>query len=363
MKIFLLLFLLLPIVGCTYVGWHVWHLLPIGNWLRTIIVALLVGAFCVLLVNFSVGLNSVPMPLARVMYAVGTSSVIILLYLVMLFIVLDVLRLVGVVPSSLLNSSWRGTALVVGLMTALFIYANLNYHRKVCQPLEIATAKSLRKPVRLMLLSDLHLGYHNTRADLKKWIDIILREAPDYVLIAGDIVDISTRPLLEEDMASEWRRLPMPVYACPGNHDYYADLEKSRCFFREAGIRLLRDESVELDEGMVVVGRDDRTNARRKSVEGLMDSVAKDKFSILLDHQPYNLENAEKAGVDFQLSGHTHYGQVWPISWIEDLLYEDAFGPLTKGKTQYYVTSGIGIWGGKFRIGTRSEYIILTVKN
>ena len=94
-----------------------------------------------------------------------------------------------------------------------------------------------------------------------------------------------------------------------------------------------------------------------------MDSVSKDKFSILLDHQPYNLENAEKAGVDFQLSGHTHYGQVWPISWIEDLLYEDAFGPLTKGKTQYYVTSGIGIWGGKFRIGTRSEYIILTVKN
>jgi len=363
MKIFLLLFLLLPIVGCTYVGWHVWYLLPIGNWLRTIVVALLVGAFCVLLVNFSVGLNSVPMPLARVMYAVGTSSVIILLYLFMLFIVLDVLRLVGVVPSSLLNSSWRGTALVVGLMTALFIYANLNYHRKVCQPLEIATAKPLRKPVRLMLLSDLHLGYHNTRADLKKWIDIILREAPDYVLIAGDIVDISTRPLLEEDMASEWRRLPMPVYACPGNHDYYADLEKSRCFFREAGIRLLRDESVELDEGIVVVGRDDRTNARRKSVEGLMDSVAKDKFSILLDHQPYNLENAEKAGVDFQLSGHTHYGQVWPISWIEDLLYEDAFGPLTKGKTQYYVTSGIGIWGGKFRIGTRSEYIILTVKN
>ena len=316
-----------------------------------------------MLVNFSVGLNSVPMPLARVMYAVGTSSVIILLYLVMLFIVLDVLQLVGVVPSSLLNSSWRGTALVVGLMTALFIYANLNYHRKVCQPLEIATAKPLRKPVRLMLLSDLHLGYHNTRADLKKWIDIILREAPDYVLIAGDIVDISTRPLLEEDMASEWRRLTMPVYACPGNHDYYADLEKSRCFFREAGIRLLRDESVELDEGIVVVGRDDRTNARRKSVEGLMDSVAKDKFSILLDHQPYNLENAEKAGVDFQLSGHTHYGQVWPISWIEDLLYEDAFGPLTKGKTQYYVTSGIGIWGGKFRIGTRSEYIILTVKN
>ncbi|MBP1540091.1 MAG: metallophosphoesterase [Prevotella sp.] len=363
MKLFFLLFMLLPFVGCAYVGWHIWHILPVGNWLKAIVVTLLIAAFCLLFVNFAVGLDSVPMPLARAMYAVGTSAIIILLYLVMLFLVLDVLRLFGVVPSSLLRSSARGTAMVVGVMTALFVYANWNYHRKVRQPLEIATAKQLRRPVKIMLMSDLHLGYHNTRADLSKWIDIILDENPDYVLIAGDIVDISTRPLLEGDMAAEWRRLTVPVYACPGNHDYYADLEKSRCFFREAGIRLLRDESVELEEGIVVVGRDDRTNARRKSVAELMAHAGKDKFSILLDHQPYNLGQAEAAGVDFQFSGHTHYGQVWPISWIEDLIYEDAFGPLKKGDTQYYVTSGLGIWGGKFRIGTRSEYVVLTVGN
>ena len=126
------------------------------------------------------------------------------------------------------------------------------------------------------------------------------------------------------------------------------------------GIHLLKD-SVSTVLGINIIGRDDRTNLRRASVETLIKKTDTSKFTILLDHQPYHLEEAEKAGIDFQLSGHTHYGQVWPISWIEDAIYENAYGPLTKGKTRYFVTSGIGIWGGKFRIGTRSEYLVATI--
>ena len=71
---------------------------------------------------------------------------------------------------------------------------------------------------------------------------------------------------------------------------------------------------------------------------------------------------AEKAGVDFQLSGHTHRGQVWPISWITDALYECSWGEHQRGATRYYVSSGIGLWGGKFRIGTQSEYVVATLR-
>ena len=74
------------------------------------------------------------------------------------------------------------------------------------------------------------------------------------------------------------------------------------------------------------------------------------------------MEEAEQAGIDFEFAGHTHYGQVWPISWITDAVYEDAFGPLQKGKTRYYVSSGLGIWGAKFRIGTQSEYLVLRIR-
>jgi predicted MPP superfamily phosphohydrolase len=75
------------------------------------------------------------------------------------------------------------------------------------------------------------------------------------------------------------------------------------------------------------------------------------------------LEQAEQQHVDFQFSGHTHHGQIWPISWITEHVYECAFGRHQRSNTQYYVTSGIGLWGGKFRIGTRSEYVVAYVQN
>jgi hypothetical protein len=122
-----------------------------------------------------------------------------------------------------------------------------------------------------------------------------------------------------------------------------------------------------VDSAIVIIGRDDRSKARRKNVLQLMDEVRRDSaamsfYTILLDHQPYELELTEQAGIDFQLSGHTHRGQVWPISWITDALYECSWGSHSRGNTRYYVSSGIGIWGGKFRIGTQSEYVVATLK-
>lgn len=228
--------------------------------------------------------------------------------------------------------------------------------------MELTSSKPLAKPVKMVLLSDLHLGYHNTRADFEKWVKLINDEKPDLVLMAGDIIDISHKPVMEENMAEVFRQIQAPVYTCLGNHDYYAGEPQSEQFIKESGIHLLRDESITLPNGITIIGRDDRTNMRRKSVKDLMKEADMSKYTILLDHQPYHLEDAERYGVDFQFSGHTHYGQVWPISWIEDRMYEDAFGPLQKGNTHYYVSSGIGIWGGKFRIGTHSEYVVLTLK-
>jgi predicted MPP superfamily phosphohydrolase len=162
-------------------------------------------------------------------------------------------------------------------------------------------------------------------------------------------------------MASEMRRLQAPVYACLGNHEYYSGEPRAAQFIKDAGIRLLIDEAAVIDSAIVVIGRDDRTNMKRKDVRTLLAGVDRSKYVILLDHQPYSLEQSEVAGVDFQLSGHTHRGQVWPISWITDAIYECSWGSHQRGDTQYYVSSGIGIWGGKFRIGTQSEYAVATL--
>ena len=396
----MILFFLLPLLGVAYCGWHVWTLLPLPRVWRAVVVGVGVASFLLMFLNLSRQIDRWPLWLARLCYDVGCSSIFVMLYLVMLFLVLDLGRLLHLVPRAWLHHNFCTTAVVLVGLFAVFLLANVNYRHKVREELHVATAKPLARPLRLVMVSDLHLGYHNPRCELARWVDLINAEQPDVVLIAGDIIDMSIRPLVEENMAEEFHRLKAPVYACLGNHEYYSGEPLARQFYRDAGIHLLRDSCATLGD-LLIVGRDDRTNPRRKALVEILNKQTQAQapqappsapegativspqngktieapsgavggglafcpFTIVLDHQPYHLEEAEQAGVDFQLSGHTHRGQVWPISWVTDALYECSFGPWQRGNTRYYVSSGIGIWGGKYRIGTQSEYIVMTLSN
>ena len=357
-----LIFLVIPLLGCSFVGWHVWMLLPFGNVCKAVILGLMILAFLCIFFNFFIGLDGLPTIVARIFYEIGYSSLFVLLYLFMLFLLADVARWIGILPREYLHASGVGSLVVLLLIVGIFTYGNLHYYNKVKVPIALKSSKRLKQPVKMVMVSDIHLGYHNTRTDLAKWVDMINAEKPDYVLIAGDIVDFSVVPLLRADMAKEFHRLQAPVFACLGNHDYYAGEPNSEKFYRDAGIKLLRDAMIDLGNGITLIGRDDRTNKRRKPLKDLMSGVDRNNYLILLDHQPYHLEDAERNGVDFQFSGHTHDGQVWPVNWIEKAIYEDSYGPLMKGCTYYYVSSGLGIWGGKFRIGTQSEYCVVTIE-
>ena len=357
----LILLLLLPLAALSYIGWHLWVLLPLTALWKILVIVAITGCFSLLLLDFMGRLDTFPMPLSRTLYEVGTSSLFVLLYTFMLFLLLDLGRLCRLVPKSVLYDNGWTAGILVALIAGIFLYGNLHYRHKVRVPLRLHTTKTLPHPYTVVMASDLHLGYHNPRTELSRWIDLINAEHPDLILIAGDIIDISVRPLIDEDMAAEFRRLQAPVYACLGNHEYYAREPLARQFYRDAGIHLLCDETAEVDSALVIIGRDDRTNQRRSSVARLTAEIDRGKYTILLDHQPYNLEHAEQAGIDFQLSGHTHRGQVWPISWVTDALYECSWGSHQRGQTRYYVSSGLGIWGGKFRIGTQSEYVVATL--
>ena len=356
----LIIFMVLPLLGIAYIGWHIWTLVPLSALWRSLIIGGLVSSFGLLFLNIGRSIDHMPLWLARCSYDVGSSSIFILLYLVMIFLVLDLCWMVGLMPKAWLHHNVYTTCAITIALFLVFLMGNIHYYHKERVELQLTTAKPLAKPVKLLLASDLHLGYHNPRKELKRWVDMINAEKPDLVLIAGDIIDMSMRPLKEENMAEEMRRIEAPVYACLGNHEYYSNEPEAQRFMNEAGIHLLRDSSVVVGD-LCIVGRDDRTNQRRRRVVDLAKQADMQKYTILLDHQPYHLEQAEQAGFDFQFSGHTHYGQVWPISWITNAVYECAFGEHQRGNTRYYVSSGLGIWGGKYRIGTRSEYVVATV--
>ena len=220
------------LLGHMYVFWRIWQILPLGGWYKAALISCLLMGLISLVVIFTAGLDRWPLPLARIIYEAGTSWLFILLYLFMLFALLDLGRLTHLVKPSFLQSSAAGSLTVALLISAIFLYGNINYQHKVRRHITIDSEGKVKKPVKVVLLSDLHLGYHNTREDLQKWVRIVNNEQADAVLIAGDIIDISLRPLLEEDMAEVFRQIKAPVYACLGNHEYYAGTAGGQDFFK-----------------------------------------------------------------------------------------------------------------------------------
>ena len=390
MKAFFLAFMVVVFATTFYVAWHIWRLVPSGWFLRCVIV----GLFLVWMASFFIGfafLERVPYRAAIPLYQIGNTWLIAFLYLALAFLVLDILSLCHLLPKGLLKESWTVLGAIAGAVTLLLCAGGLHYHNKHREEITVETSKPLEKPLTVVLASDLHLGYHNRKAELGRWIDLFNDENPDLVLIGGDIIDRSLRPVIREDYASEFKRLSAPIFTVLGNHEYYSDIDGSEKFFKDAGIRLLKDSYIDT-LGIRVVGRNDRSYPCRPALWEIlpkensvpeasstigslrsapypgkcppMADLPPDKpFTILLDHQPYNLEEAEEAGIDFQFSGHTHRGQVWPISWITDAMYEKAWGRHQRGSTNYYISSGIGIWGAKIRIGTRSEYLVLHINS
>lgn len=363
MRIFMFLFFILPLAGAAYVLWRTWCVLPFATPLRVVILLLMVACLGLFFGNFIFHeLEHVSLPLASWLYTIGNSTIFLMLYLVLLFGLLQLLCALHVLPSTWLHRSWQGTLCITLSMLLIFTYGYFHYRHKERVEMSLTTGKALPKPLTIVMMSDLHIGYLNQVDELNRWVDKVNAEHPDLVLIGGDIIDSHIHPLNLMHADSAFRRIKAPIVACLGNHEYYAGRKEALDFYQKAGIRLLVDDTVQV-AGINVVGRDDRINLGRKSLAQLMSGVDTARYTIVLDHQPYHLEEAESAGADFQLSGHTHYGQVWPISWIEDVMYEDAFGPLQKGNTFYYVTSGIGIWGAPFRIGSRSEYVVCKLQH
>ena len=126
-----MLFTLLPLLAMSYIGWHIWCLLPTKWYVKTIVIALMVASFLLLFAGFRRATDSMSMPLASAVYVIGTSSIFILLYLFMLFLVLDLGRLVHLIPRTLLYHNWWTAGGIALFIFVLFLYGHLNYKHKV----------------------------------------------------------------------------------------------------------------------------------------------------------------------------------------------------------------------------------------
>lgn len=342
-----------------YVCWHLWRVAPVGwKWgVTALFILWMASFFAAFLLN-----ERLPIAVATVLYEVGNTWLIASLYLLLAFLVTDVATACHIIPKELVKDNVVGLIGVAGIVSVILTIGGIHYHHKYRQEMTITTNKPLEKPLKIVMASDLHLGYHNGRKELSRWVEMINAEKPDIVLFGGDLIDMSLRPVVEGQYDEELRRIEAPVFAVLGNHEFYGNLPQAEKFYAKSGITLLKDSAVHV-KGVEVIGRMDRTSKSREPLARLMDSVPSEAFTILLDHQPYNLGEAERENIDFQFSGHTHRGQVWPLSWVTDAMYEKSWGEYQKGNTRYYVSSGLGIWGAKVRIGSRSEYLVFRLEN
>ena len=238
--------------------------------------------------------------------------------------------------------------------------------------------------MKVVLVADLHLGYNIGVSQMQRMVDKINKQDADLVVIAGDIFDNEWEAVGEPDKLARVLRgikSKYGVYACYGNHDIeepilagftFGGKDKKQSsiemdeFLENAGIKLLKDESVMIDDEIYLYGRPDarrpgRGITKRKTPSEITASMDKDKPIIVIDHEPSQLKALAKAGVDVDLCGHTHDGQLFPGNLTIKLMWENAYGYLKKGKMHNIVTSGVGLFGPNMRVGTKSEISVVNI--
>ena len=265
---------------------------------------------------------------------------------------------------------WIFTVISSGVVL-LIIIGFINAITPVTKKYDLEVAKEFPsgEPVRIVAVSDIHLGSIIRKRSMRHLSEMISREKPDLVLFLGDLLDGSIGPVLRGDLLSHLE-IPEPrfgMYAITGNHEFMSDLGKSIPYIESKGIRVLKDEVIRLENGVQLIGRIDRTamqspGGRREPLEKLLAETDPAAPVILLDHQPYDLSQLAGTPVDLQMSGHTHNGQMWPLSLITRSMFELSHGYKMFGKTHVIVSSGFGIWGPRMRIGTRPEILSVTLR-
>ena len=238
--------------------------------------------------------------------------------------------------------------------------------------------------LKIVLVSDLHLGYNIGLRQMEKMVAKINAEKADLVVIAGDIFDNEWEAVQEPARMAELLRgirSKYGVYACYGNHDIEepilagftfrqrapkASSPQMDAFLSDAGIQLLRDEGVLLNDSFYLYGRADAQRpgagiSERKSPQEITQDMDKTRPIIVIDHQPRELAALAAAGVDIDLCGHTHDGQMFPGNLIVRPFWENFYGYLQKGSMHNIVTSGVGLFGPNMRVGTKAEICSITV--
>jgi hypothetical protein len=218
---------------------------------------------------------------------------------------------------------------------------------------------------RIAVVSDIHLGPILGRAHTERIVRTINDAQPDLIAIVGDLVDGSVADLGPAAEPLARLRARHGSFFVTGNHEYYSGADAWVDHVRELGVHPLENARVELP-GFDLAGVNDVTGAEYSEppdYERALGDRDRARASVLLAHQPVQIEQSVRYGVDLQLSGHTHGGQLWPGNYVAALANPTVAGLERYGDTELYVTRGAGAWGPPARVGAPSDITIVTMRS
>lgn len=331
--------------------------------------------------------------LRRPLFKIGAYWLGISLYLILYVALIDLLRWIySKVFKDKYNDFYARiicALLIIVLTWVTSIYGIINAKIVRTTEYEITINKDGGnfKEMTIAMFGDPQFGYNIGEYHLKQAVDIINKNDVDIVCVAGDIFDNQYSAIKNPDKLIDLFnqiKSKYGMYAVLGNHDVEEpilcgftfnddDIENKLAskemldFIKKSGMVLLYDENVIINDSVNLYGRADQErpnlgNITRKESGDIFKEVDTTKPLFVLDHEPREYDELEKAGVDLMMAGHTHDGQLWPTKIATDIIWENAYGLWVKNAFHAITTSGLGLFGPNMRVGTIAEVCIIHVK-
>ena len=358
-----------------YVFIRGWHSIPQLSWVRYSYA----GLFAFLSLSYLISKafeHTTFISFHHMFYWVGSFWFAALLYFFISVLIVDLVRLSNLglhflpVKNSLSYIQLKTYSLsgIIVIVSLILAYGHWNARHPKIKRLDLSINKNNgdKSEITIAMVSDIHLGTLLGKKRITGMVEQINGLKPDIVLFVGDILDEVQTPIFRNDVGGPIRNLraPLGVYGITGNHEYIGGINRSAPYLETLNIKLIRDTVLLIDNKFYLAGRDDKdvtrfTGKKRKPLNEILTGIKRQIPLILLDHQPFRLNEAAENGVDLQLSGHTHHGQFWPINLITRKVYEVSWGYIQKGNTHFYVSCGFGYWGPPIRIGNTPEIVLI----
>ena len=333
------------------------------------------GVFLLILLLFPVSMllnEDSGLSFVRYMQLGGYYYLPVLLYGLLFYVLFDLFRIInylsGVFPRPAINRRRVRSVVFAGILmlTAIIVAVGIhrfNHTRVHTYQIKVPQRSGKLDHLTIAMAADLHLSRITRTGFVEQFVEKINAQDPDLVLLVGDIVESGGDVSGKQSFSNHFKQLQSKygVFAVEGNHEHYGRSSDFN-FFDHAGITLLRDTVVVVDGGLALIGRRDRHERKRDPLDQLLERAPDSLPRLVMDHQPYHLQQAANQEIDVQFSGHTHHGQLWPLNHITEAIYEISWGHEKIRDTHFFVTCGAQGWGPPVKTSSRSEVMLVEVE-